>query len=132
MKIDGRNGRPSLGRHTHWNLHVSDYRTVSSGSGQSRILLGDTLLVAFSDTGHRRPHRFYPGESDFSVFPVGSLFVLLLLDHQGNLRTARTRTKRLVPDESETEKGIRTVKYISKRIESKSNIYILPDSILFI
>lgn len=46
---------------------------------------GTRCWLAFSDTGHRRPHRFYPGESDFSVFPVRSLFVLLLLDHQGNL-----------------------------------------------
>ena len=28
------------------------------------------------------------------------------LDHQGGLRTARTRTERLVPDESEAEEGI--------------------------
>ena len=41
-----------------------------------------------------------------AVDPVGSFLILFFLDHQGGLRTARTRAERLVPNESETEEGI--------------------------
>ena len=41
-----------------------------------------------------------------AVDPVGSFLILFFLDHQGGLRTARTRTERLVPYESEAKEGI--------------------------
>ena len=53
-----------------------------------------------------RPHRFRTGKSDSAVDPVGSFFILFFLDHQGGLRTARTRAERLVPYESKAEEGI--------------------------
>ena len=99
------NGTSSVGigdRHRH----LSNYRSVSSDSSQSGILLGNALLVDFSAIGHRRPHRFRAGKSDSAVDPVGSFLILFFLDHQGGLRTARTRAERLVPNESETEEGI--------------------------
>ena len=60
----------------------------------------------FSTIGHRRPYRFRAGKSDSAVDPVGSFLILFFLDHQGGLRTARTRAERLVPYESEAEEGI--------------------------
>ena len=94
--VDGiSRGRAGIG-----HLHVSHHRLVSSHCNQGRILLGHTLLVGLLVVGPWRRGSLCVCIGSFRLLVAGRFRLLLVLDHQGGVRSRETRPQGLVSQKS--------------------------------
>ena len=94
-------------RHCYRHLYISDNRSFPPHRGQSRILLGNALLVDFPDFRNSRYHRLNLNQRHTHFFTDRRFLFFVILDYKRNFWATGTRIERLVSNESQTKTRIR-------------------------
>ena len=81
--------------------YILDYRYVSSGSREGRVLLGDEVLVDIPCLGDFRGDSFPVYRQRVCVRYLRRIRLLIVLDDQGDFRAGGACAERLVPSKSE-------------------------------
>lgn len=103
LYIHGFLKRISSLRTCHRYLHLPHHRFFPPCRSKSGILLGNQMLVALPSVGNRRRHCLNLYQKHSNSLASRRICILIILDHQRNIRTRRTGKKRLVPQESQTD-----------------------------
>lgn len=82
-------------------VSLLDYRSVSSGSREGRVLLGDEVLVDIPCLGDFRGDSFPVYRQRVCVRYLRRIRLLIVLDDQGDFRAGGACAERLVPSKSE-------------------------------